>query len=282
MSLIHNNYLCLYGKYLAEHYNDLLSSSGDGSTGDTITLKIKNKFTLNSADINNHNYNMWIFVHTTNNSLTNYMMSKTIKMSKTNTQLIQETFNKYYSNTDKQIIFSIGNVNQWWPKIYFDNKYKLYASFKNTDEDEQNYKLLNRMPLNKWCNLNIQINNNVLSVSVDGKLEVSINISILNKNNKQMNNLYLYSNKDSIENDGFTGYLNYLNYYNSILSPETIKNIYKNYIPTFRSLNNNVNKFQNSENKDIFNTIKNNMDSMYKFNFQTISDKLVKEKNKYI
>ena len=276
ISLVHNydGYMCFYAKFLNKYYDSMLTIDKH-SNSDNKKVGIKNDFHIVSSDMYNHNFNMWLFIHTSNNSLTNYVADNTYKMSN-NTKIIEETFLDFSSVSNK-MIFSRGPQNDCWPMIYLNKQYNLCSKFKK-GAPEKEHILLKRMPLNKWCNLNIQINNNIISIYINGKLEKSINIDLTEVerlNNTSLKKLYIYSNTTSLEMDGFTGYINNFNYYNKILTPETILNIYKNNKSIFDNLNNVVNIFKNKENKEIFSKINKNITN----NYQHISDELFIKKN---
>lgn len=110
------------------------------------------------------------------------------------------------------------------------------------------------------------MSNNVISVYLNGKLEVTSNIGLTNaERNINITNkpIYLFNN-DIINDDsnntsfGFPGYLNYFNYYNRSLEPQIVNNLYNNYLPKITNFNNNLKSYLNKINTDIYKNIKKN------------------------
>lgn len=281
LSLINEKYMCMYAKYLTKYYPELLNINNinlNNIKNKNIQLKIINNFPIQSVNSYNHNYNMWLYISTSTNSLNNYLISEIESMTD-NKKIIDETFRDYRINEQKQMIFSRGHINDCWPMIYLDEKYRLCSLFRkllninengNSNIDEKSFVLVQRLPLNSWFNLNVQINNNIISVYINSKLEISKNIDLPKSErlqNKQIKDIYFYSNRNTLNNDGFTGYLNNFYYYNKILTVDDIKKIYKNNIPTFKKLNIKAINNQNTENSEIYNQITNTISKDYNLQY---------------
>ena len=223
-----------------------------------INISLKNMRQLPKGNPYNHTFNMWMYINTGYNSLTNYV-NDNMKISGSD---IYKYFNDFLNDSTiqkpiKQMIFSRGSKHDCWPMVYLDMNYDLFAEF-NRNNIINDIKLnKSSLPLDTWFNLCVCINNNIISVYVNGKLERTSNIKMGSAEKQQgttgLKQLYFYNNTKSLSNTygGFTGYLNYFNYYNNNLPPQTINNIYNNYLPVIENFKEVVEKYQQSKNKEV-------------------------------
>lgn len=261
LGYIYNNeeYMCFYYKFLKDYYPKLMDIKKDS------VVNFNNKLLLNTIERYNHTYSFWINISTSNyNNLTNYFVSKNYSLIST-----KDLYNYMSNINDVQIIFTRGDANSMWPCIYFNKNFDMYARFSNTQNNYKDIRLCN-IPINFWHNITIVMSNNVISVYLNGKLEITSNIGLSNaERNINITNkpIYLFNN-DIINDDsnntsfGFPGYLNYFNYYNRSLEPQIVNNLYNNYLPKITNFNNNLKSYLNKNNTDIYKDIIKNRNSL--------------------
>lgn len=252
-----DNYICFYSHFISRYYPEMI---------DINTLKtynINNSFNIYQENPHNHTYNMLLYVHNSSSSLTNYI-TQDIPINtceNSSTKILETAFKSYHKDNNEQLIFSIGTIDNCYPMIYFDNNYQIFAKFSKGDE-LVDILLLEYIQFNTWFSLTITMNNNIISIYINAKLERVINIS--NKNiskfqSSTLKKLYVLNNtSNELKSGGFTGYLNYFNYYNKVLTPIEIMNIKNNYLDDIESLNKMVRNNQQINNKEIYKIIKKN------------------------
>lgn len=228
----------------------------------------KNRWTynqINSKSKDYHSYSFWIYPINNISNLDTYFKTKFSELTNFIKEHNMDNYFKndiYNINHVERLIFSRGNEKYGYPSVYIkDNKINIYYGSKNVIATL----LIN---INKWVNITITLNKNIMSIYNDGLLEHIIKLENP-KITKNMNLYLLYTEDKSGENgengeiQGFSGFLNYFNYYNRTLKPQIVKKIYNNYLNNhINNLSYQVNKFITNKNKNIKDkNIENNKDN---------------------
>jgi hypothetical protein len=101
------------------------------------------------------------------------------------------------------------------------NKMLCTISTYNGPKQNENT-IINNIPLNKWTNVMMVVQNRVMDIYINGKLEKSK--SLLNQPREEKGgNLYITNN------GGFPGFLSYVQYYDKSLAPHGVMKAYNYY-----------------------------------------------------
>ena len=229
----------------------------DNETDNNTIFKNKWRYNeINSILKDNHSYSFWIYPINNISNLDTYFKTKFPELTKF---LKENNMGNYFRkdiyniNNKERLIFSRGNNKYGYPSVYIkNNRINIYYGSENIIGS-----LL--IDINKWVNITITLNKNIISIYNNGLLEHIIKIE--NPKITKNMNLYLLYIKDKSgpkgkngDIQGFSGFFNYFNYYNRTLKPKIVKKIYNNYLNYhIKNLSNHVNKFITSKNKNIKN-----------------------------
>jgi hypothetical protein len=126
-----------------------------------------------------------------------------------------------YRYGEEKIIFLRGAIGStFMPSLSLaptDNTLQIVVS---TDEDPFEFYVPN-IPLQKWTNLIVSLNNKSMDTYINGKLVKTVVLPNLPKSDPSAS-LYL------TPNNGFSGYTSRFNYWSDAINPQEAWNVYKN------------------------------------------------------
>ena len=122
-------------------------------------------------------------------------------------------FNKGSATTDANGIMTPNNG----PGLYLKDDYSglrvVMSTFDNSDASVD----VDNIPINKWVNVIIRVENTVLDVFINGDLAKRLPLDAVPFQN--------YGNVNVAQNHGFTGFISSLRYFNTALGTRAISNV---------------------------------------------------------
>ena len=188
----------------------------------------------NEVDSSYFSYSFWLYVNNNNslykNNWSNYRYSEW--------KSIFYAGNKEISNND------LSSVKQF-PGFWFSPKLNNIVLLFQTDSSTVERMEIMDVPMNRWFNLILVVENKSASVYVNCKMENNFSLVSSSPNTSDYN---LYIAKDGSTNsdnkNGFPGFMANLSYYNYPLNQSQINDICNEYGSKFK-------KYQDSENSKI-------------------------------
>ena len=113
-----------------------------------------------------------------------------------------------------------------YPGVWLSPNLETISFDFNNGEDTLEKLELPISEYNKWTNYSLVLNNNILSVYQNGKLENTI---MLNQKTISFKNFNVYLGTQGLEGSGFPGYLAYFTYFNDVYNSDVIYDLYKHY-----------------------------------------------------
>ncbi len=154
-------------------------------------------------------WSIWLYIKPTDNTTTRDLLHVFHKGN--------NDFNETYEEVDLYNFQSGMNWPNNAPGLYIDWKKNQFVIVMNTYEDILETIYVPDIPLNKWVNVIIRCQGNILDVYINGNVVKRFELSDVPKQN--------YGNVFVTANGGFSGYTSELRYFAHALSPGKIMQI---------------------------------------------------------
>jgi hypothetical protein len=200
--------------------NDCANTLNYSNSSNSCCIINKNNFKEERSGV--MTYNFWLYIYSFNNNNNNNNID----------------FNNIDSNDDSwKHIWHKGNGvieggNNFdntliqYPGVWLSpNLESLVIDFNNGEDISEKIQL-NISKFNKWVNYSIVLNNNIVNIYENGKLE---NTVMLNQKIISSHNYNVYLGSQGKENNGFPGYLAYFSYFNESMNSDKIYDLYLHY-----------------------------------------------------
>jgi hypothetical protein len=164
-------------------------------------------------------YNFWLYVYSFDNNKNNNTIDYDIRDD-------EDSWKHIWHKGNSVIESDYDNSLIQYPGVWLSpNLESLMIDFNNGEDISEKIQL-NISKFNKWINYTIVLNNNIVNVYEDGKLE---NTVMLNQKMISSHNYHVYLGSQGKEKNGFPGYLAYFSYFNEAMNSDKIYDLYLHY-----------------------------------------------------